>query len=136
MSTIAEQLRTETDEKVIEKYYKYWKNEGKAHLFIDFSIAYANLPALKVVIEIEGIKIFTNPYSNSNSSPVQIAKLLRNSNPKFVAVHEYILKEVKSSLPWERRKGFLWIVRLNKGKKEGIFRIPPNMLRYLAENFL
>lgn len=56
-------LKTESDPKKLSELYKYWKEVGLGHYYVDFSIAYSNFEAIKVLIEVEGENALTKPYS-------------------------------------------------------------------------
>lgn len=58
MNSLTELLKNEKNQEVIKKSYEFWKSEGKQHLFIDFSIAFSNTAALKIILVTEGPEIF------------------------------------------------------------------------------
>ncbi|OMJ87496.1 hypothetical protein SteCoe_10748 [Stentor coeruleus] len=133
MNSLTELLKNEKNQEVIKKSYEFWKSEGKQHLFIDFSIAFSNTEALKIILVTEGPEIFMNAYSyGSKKSPLDIISMLCKSNRNIIPVHDFLHREIRVSYSWHRKKIVLWLLRLKKLNK----KLPYSITRYLIQKFI
>lgn len=111
MSSLSCIVKTEIDREVLEKCYRYWKNESKQQMFVDLSVAHCNFNALDVISDIEGTKAFLMTNDCKGVTPMYLASMLARKSQKYQAVYEYMQKLTKGHDMWERRKSVLFVLK-------------------------
>lgn len=64
METITQTLKNSSSVPELTKLYKFCKDEGLVHNFLDLAVIHRSFIALKVVISLEGVTILKSPYKS------------------------------------------------------------------------
>ena len=64
METITQTLKNGSSVSELTKLYKFSKDEGLMHIFLDLAIIYKSYPALKLIIEMDGVSVLNSPYKS------------------------------------------------------------------------
>lgn len=64
METITQALKNGSSVSELTKLYKFSKDEGLMHIFLDHAIIYKSYAALKLIIEMDGVSVLNSPYKS------------------------------------------------------------------------
>ncbi|OMJ91978.1 hypothetical protein SteCoe_5415 [Stentor coeruleus] len=132
MDLVVQALKEHKKYPELKKLWDEWDYELKNYLFLDLAIVHKNKDGVKLVADILGPSIYLTPYDeHERVTPLYIAQLLSRSDKDYEGLALYMYNRIEDSIPWNRRKSFLYVWRNDKQPK-----LPNGILNLLVLEFL